>query len=422
MADPFAGLPGITKRKTSAGSGSTAAQFVPGGGFGVPTPKDWQLDNAIVNGYRASGWVYSCATILANHVASLPWKVWKPNSAGDMKVIPRHDLEFLIENPNAHHTRNFQMKLRTLHLCLGGNALDKVVTIGSKRKPTPAELWTLRPDSMRPVPDRRNWLSHWEARGRAGGSPDRLAPGVVCHSQFADPMDPYWGMAPLRAIGKPVDMDIAQVTWNRELVENDAAPSGVFVDPNIHGETERKLVKSVLKNHFSGPLHGREPLVLSGGAQWHQLGITPRELDWVQSRKFTVGEICTAFGLLTSRFLMDAQTYANLDAAIRYEWENGAIPIAMLIGDGLGLTLLTLEERRQGMRIRPDTSGVPVLRENVHKATESFEKLVRNTVPPQTAASVVDLPVGTLPFGDRSYRPATLEEITAEPEPTEEDL
>lgn len=404
MADPFGGI-------ALKARGSTASQFVPGGGFGVALPKEWRLDDAIVHGYKASSWVYSCATILANHVSSWPWRVWEPTPAGDMKTIPNHDLEFLIENPNEHQTRNFQMKFRALHLCLGGNALDKVVTIGPSRNPTPSELWPMRPDSVRPRAEKRGWLKDWEVTNQAGLRVEHLDPKVVCHSQFVDPSDPFWGMAPLRAVGKVVDMDRSQVDWNRELAENDMAPSGVFTDPNVHTPKDRALVKSVLKRHFSGPLHGREPLVLSGGAQWHQLGVSPRELDWVESRKFTVGEICTAFGLLTSRFLMDAQTFSNLDAAIRYEIENGALPIAVLIGDGLGLKLLTLEERRRGMKIRPDTSGVPVLRENVHKAADSFAKFVQHTVPPQTAAAMVDLPVGDLPGGNRSYKLATLEEI-----------
>ncbi len=408
MADPF----GMMQTKES-----TADQFVPGGTFAVPMRNDWQLENAIVNGYEASGWVYSCATILANHVSSLPWKVWETTPEGDLQIIPNHQIEQLIENPNAHHTRKFQMKFATLHLCLGGNALWKVIKAGGQS----AELWPMNPDNAKPIPHRSDWLTAWEITNRSGGRPERVDPSVVVHAQFPDPGNPYWGMPPLRAIGKVVDMDRAQVDANRNLVENDMSPAGVFQDPNIHSEKDRKLVKDVLKKHFSGPLRTREPLVLSAGAKWHQLGISPRELDWIESRKQTVGEICTAYGFLTARFTNDAATYNNLSVAIRYEWENGALPIAGLIGDGLALTLLTLDERRAGLKIRPDTSGVPVLREDIEKAAESFERLVRNGVPRQMAASIVNLPVGELPEGDRAYLPAMLEEIGSDGL-TEEDM
>lgn len=407
MADPFA-------REGK----STAVQWVPGGSFGYPLQRQWTLDNAVVHGFYASGWVYSCAMILANHVASVPWAVWETDSNGELHKLSGHWAEGLIEHPNGHQTRAFQMKLRTLHLCMGGNCLDKVIMLRSR----PDELWALRPDSTFPIPDKKKWLSHWEVRPRDGGAKETLDPKVVVHGQLPDPSDPYWGMSPLRAIGKVVDMDVSQVTWNRQLMENDAAPAGVFIDPAIQGEHDRKLVKAALKKKLSGPLHAREPLVLSKGAQWLPLGIPPKELDWIESRKFTVGEICTAYGLLTSRFLMDAATYNNLSTAIRYEWESGALPLCGLIGDGLALTLLPLEERRQGLKIRPDVSGVPVLRDDIHKAAESFDKFVRNMIPPQMAASMLDLPVGSIPGGDRSYRSSTLELVTEEGDMEDEDL
>ena len=417
MADPF----GTLERK------STASQWVAGGSFGHPMPRDWNLENAIVHGYRASGWVYSCATILAKHISEWPWKTWIPRDDGsdDLQIEPGHPAAALIETPNARQTRRFQMWMRTLHICLGGEALDKIVTTGARRRPTssaavegfreiPSELWPMRPDSVRAVasPTESVWLDHWRVTPRGVGRKELLDPAVVCHAQLPDPADPFRGMSPLRAIGKPVDMDVAQVTWNRELMENDGSPAGVFSDPAIRNETDLKLAKERLKVAFSGPLHARDPLVLGGEAKWQQLGISPRELDWVESRKFTVGEICTAFGLLTARFTTDAQTYSNLDAAIEYEVENGALPIAGIIGDGLALSLLTMEERRAGMRILPQTSNSPIMQRKVFRATEAYVKLVAHGIPKQTAAGLVNLPVSELPLGERVYMRTNLQDVT----------
>lgn len=398
---------------------STAPQFVYRSQFGREQQKNWSLENAVVQGYYASGWVYSCASILARHVASVPWRVWETTSSGDLKVIPGHNLEYLIRHPNEHQTGRFQMYLATLHLCLAGNALQKIVTVG--RKNEPSELWPLQPDSTYPIPDRREWLKEFVIKDKAGVIIDRLDPAVVCHSQIANPSDPYWGQPPIRAISRLIDMDVAQVEWNRHLIENDATPSGVFIDPNIIQEGDMKAVKQALQR-LAGPLHAREPLVLSAGSKWEQMGIPPRELDWVSSRKFTVGEICTALGLLTARFSNDAATYNNLFQAIRYEWENGALPLAEEVGDGLGLRLLTLEERRRGMLIRPDTSSVPVLQDDIHKAAESFERFVRNMVPPQTAASLLNIAVGDIPHGYTSFKPATLEPVASSSDLDEDDL
>ena len=399
-----------------------AAMYIPSGSSNRPLSKDWNLADAVVHGYKASGWVYACATILAKHVGRLQWRTFAPNDAGDPEVVPNHDAALLIEYPNQHQTRSFQMQQRTLHLTLGGNALDKIIFIGAERSQRPEELWPLRPDSMRPIPSVSKWLSGWEVTNRSGGQKEILKPEVVSHAMLVDPDNPFWGMSPLRSIGPVVDMDVGQVDWNRNLVDNDMVVSGVYVDPAVHTEPQRKQLKESLIERGSGPGNAGKPLVLSGGAKWLQQGISPKELDWIESRKFTVGEIATAMGLLTSRFISDAQTFANLEAAIRYEIVHGALPLAGVIGDALGQRLLTVEELRNGWRIRPDLTLVPELKKDVHKAAETMERLVGVTVTPQQAAAIVDLQVGELAAGDVVFKKSTLEVFDPNPEIREGDM
>lgn len=397
MADPFA-------REGK----STGAQFVSAGQMGRPLrDRSWSLENAVASGYEACTWVYACGEILAKHVRSLHFRVFKTDSAGDQKVIPGHDREHLIESPNKHMTRSELLHGAVIRMCLAGEDFWKIVTVGGSKR-IPAELWPMHGDQVDPVPDESEWLARYDVRKKGRPKAESIEPELVAHPKLPHPTKPYRGMPPLRALAKVVDMDTRQVDWNRHLVDNDMAPSGFFYDPNIHNATQRKQAQAEVKAHFSGPLHAREPLVLSGGAKWVPLGITPRELDWIASRKFIVGEICTGMGLLTSRFVLDAQTYDNLATAVRYEWENGALPIAFLIADALTLRLLTREERAQGYSIRPDTSSVAVLKEDIHKAAETFERLVRNLVPPQTAASIVNLAVGDLPEGQSVWRAKNL--------------
>ena len=258
------------------------AMYVTSGSSGRPLSNDWSLDEAVVHGYKASGWVYSCARILSTHVGGFEWNVTKPDSTGASRVVPNHDTANLIENPNEHQTRNFQMKQRTLHLCLCGNALDKIITVGPEDKKEPDEIWGLRPDSMKPIPDDEKWLIGWEVNNKSGRKrKEILDPEIVVHAQLNDPADPFWGTSPLRSVAKVVDMDVVQVDWNRNLVDNSAVPSGIYTDVTIKDPKRLKEVMEAIRRR-SGPDGAGDPLVLGADATWQQTGISPKELDWVK--------------------------------------------------------------------------------------------------------------------------------------------
>ena len=412
MADPFRKIgAGPSDAKDSAVVASWSRGRLPNS----PVAKNWTLEHAVVSGGLACAWVHACADILAKHVASMPWLVVEPGEdQGQMVPVPGHPAQVLIETPNDFQSREYQMHMRTLHLIYAGNFVDRLVMVGGSRNPRPAEIWGLHPDAVSPIPDADEWIKAYRQIARGLHSQRDYPVSEIVHGQNPDPLNPYWGMSPLRPVGRIIDLDARQVDWNRNMVENGGAPAGAFVDPSAVSTEAKKSLKKSLKQNFSGPVHAREPLVLSGGANYIPFDHTPVEMDWIASRKFTVGEIATALGLLTSRFVPDVMTLDNLQAALRYEFEHGAAPQARKIGDALGMRLLTREERRAGRKIIPDTSSVPALRPDLHKSAESYARLVGSLVPPQTAATILDIPVGELEAGQRTFQDGRLVEWTTE--------
>lgn len=391
-------------------SKSTATHFVPVGGMQKPVTRDWDFDNAVNHGYKASSWVYACADIIARHCSRFRWVVQEINDEGDWETRSDDDRSSLLSHPNDHWQGGQLVYFAALHLMLGGNALWRLVMLRGE----PVEVWPMSLEGVEPIPHARRWLSHYEVTPKGSSRVERVDPKLIIHAQLPDPSNPYWGQSRLKAAGRVVDMDVTQVTWNRELVENDGVPSFVLVDPMIKTDAEMDLATEAVRKMFGGPANARTPAVLPGGAKVEHLGIPPRELDWIESRKFSAGEICAALGLLPSRFITEAQTFANLQAAIRYEVEHGALPLAGLIGDAFSKSLIPIEERRQGVRIAVDLAAVTELREDMHQAAESYERLVGALVPPQKAAALLDMPLGEIPGGEDSYRRTSLERVDTE--------
>lgn len=384
----------------------TAGHFVWNRGARTPISRDWSLDRAVIHGLEACSWIGTCMAIHQGHLAKMPLRVWERK--GSEATAIEHERDGILRTPNPDMEMEELLPLMAGHIMLAGDAVARVVPVTRGGQEVPDELWPANPDALLPVPAEpgntgNGWIAHYEER-EVGKAPVEVPREHVAHAvMFRHPQKPWVGWSALRAVRHAVDLDAQHVRWNSNLVRNEAAPAGVFTDKSIRNTKVLKEVRNAIKEAFSGPLNAREPLVLGADASYMPIGLPPKELDWIQSRNFTVGEIASAFWMLVARFQASAMTYENLRTAERYEVLNGSIPLARAIGMAFGRVLLTFEERRRGLFIGPDPSGIECLQDTFETASMSYERLVRNGVPKQTAASLVNLPVGELPFGERSY-------------------
>ncbi|MEO1278591.1 MAG: phage portal protein, partial [Planctomycetota bacterium] len=366
----------------------TAGHFVWNRGARQPVSRDWSLDRAVVSGLEACSWVGICSAIHQGHLAKMPLRVFERQGSESTPVD--HERDGILRTPNPDMEMEELLPFLGGHLMLAGDAVGRVVTVTRGGQEIPDEIWPANPDALRPVPaepGQPGWISHYEER-EIGKAAVQVPREQVVHAiRFRHPQKPWVGWSALRMVAHAVDLDSQHVRWNANLVRNEAAPAGVFTDKTIRKTTTLKEVREAVKEAFSGPLHAREPLVLGADATYMPIGLPPKELDWIQSRNFTVGEIASAFWMLVARFQASAMTYDNLATAERYEVLNGSIPLAVAIGTALGRVLLTFEERRRGLFIGPDPSAIECLQETFEKASMSYERLVRNGVPKQTARS-----------------------------------
>jgi len=405
---------------TSATFSSPASSFLPVGASGTPAFKEWDHAAAVKYGYKASGWVYAALFRLAAAVSSVPWRVmikkgeeWSP-AAG-------HEYEEAIEFPNNPMSRQFLMQLNVLSLGCGGNALMRGIFVGqSKNNPLGKlyEIWPLQAASVNVVSGVKSSPPRWIDRYESVDKRETWAPEEICHAQFADPMNPLWGMSPLRAIANTVDMDVQMIKWNRNAMGNQLVPSGAFISPNIKTQEQRDEMQALIAEHYASPDNARKPLILPGEgaaqAAFLRMALSPAEMDWIASRRVTLKEICAALGILPA--LLDPEGVGNLgggkvmEEAVKYMWENGAMVYLTAIEDAFNAWLVP-RKQRSSMWIHFDTSGVTALQDNLSKRLEAHAKAIASGVPPNRSFVMLDLPVEPVPGGDRSFIPVTLTEL-----------
>lgn len=402
-------------------SGVGPDQFLPvsAATSGRPITTEWDDRRASIDGYKASSWVYACVDRLAGAASSVPWRVLEKRGA-EWSAQPDSPWELAIEYPSEFFSRAFMVHLAAVHLSLSGNALWEAQSVKRLRNGALVAV----PDGFRPmytavwgpIPDKVRWVSGYQRTDLPYEPPIEAA--RVVHAMYPDPDNFLWGLSPLKAIARVVDMDVEQVRWNANLPKNRMAADYVIVDRGLTNRAMLDEAEAALRRRAAGPQNAGVPLVLGAGTEAIRTGMTPQEMDWIESRRMTLIEVCAAYGLLPSMFVPESK-YANLGESVRYMWENGATRILSKLEDALNTRLLP-RELRSKFWIHYDTSGIEALRDSLKTRLEAHEIGIRGGIPPNAMIHLLDLPVKEIEGGDEPLVPSNLlplAQVIETPEP-----
>ena len=425
LLDTLASVRAETLKAAGSGQGRDAAPNPSAAGFlpigGAPhqpyAGATWDHKRADQEGFKACSWVYACIERLAGSCSQVPWRVMRrkarsgPGSrTGEWELTEDDPRALAIEYPNAVMSRQFLVHGAVQNLGIGGNGLWRAIHVTRKGRPVPSEFWPISPAVYRPIPVQegqtlppsrpglpaRTWIEGWRRLDRPFVAP--LSPESVVHFQLPDPDNFLWGLSPMRAVARSIDMDVEHVRWNASLPKNRMMSETAIVDRNIKTDVQLQEALDKLQQRYAGPRAAGTPLLLADGTDVLRMGLTPVEMAWIESRRFTLIEICAAFGLSSAMFMPDSK-YANLQESVRYMWENGATRFLSILEDALNTSLVPIEERAS-LWIHYDLSGVEAMKDSLEKRLEAHERAVRSAIPPNASFVMLDLPVDAVKNGD----------------------
>src|SRR5690606_25136961 len=127
------------------------------------------------------------------------------------------------------------------------------------------------------------------------------------------------------AASMALDLSNAAAIWNKALLDNSARPSGALVyQPKEGGNLtpdQYGRLKSELEEGYSGPARAGRPMLLEGGLDWKAMGLSPREMDFVEAKNGAARDIALAFGVPPMLIGIPGDaTYANYQEANRAFW------------------------------------------------------------------------------------------------------
>ncbi len=278
--------------------------------------------------------------------------------------LDEHPLLALLDRPNQRQAGASFLEALYGHLLLSGNAYVEMIAAGDEGA-RELHLLQARP---RVGADRPGGLAERAgisrgARGgvlRArGGRGLRQARGCSSRSSIRSTI--IYGFAPLEAALMALDIHNAAGRWNKALLDNSARPSGALVyapkeGGNLSDEQFDRL-KAELEDGYSGAARAGRPLLLEGGLDWKAMGLTPKDMDFIEAKRAAARDIALAFGVPPMLLgIPGDNTYANYQEANRafYRADRAAAGGA----DGEGAVGVALACLRGGLKLWYDADQV----------------------------------------------------------------
>ncbi len=267
------------KKESSVGS-MVACHFV---GKPVWTPR--RYESLSDEGYRKNVIVYRAVNLIARSAASVPWRLY---SNGNEML--HHPLLDLIHSPNPRQGGSAFIESVLAYLLLSGNSYIEMVQ-GSNQKP--AELYPLRPDRVRVIPGQTGLPAAYEyaVNGKSRQLPVNAATGYsqILHLKLFHPLNDWYGMSPLEAAGCAIDQHNTVSAHNLALLQNGGRPSGALIvntkEQHLQmTNDQRQSLKDDLRNLYEGEKNAGRMLVLEGDFQWKEMGLSPRDLDFIDGK------------------------------------------------------------------------------------------------------------------------------------------
>lgn len=245
-----------------------------------------------VNGQNVLGLsaAWACVNLLAGTIASLPLMVYRTKADGAREVAKNHSLYRLLhDSPNFDQTAVDYWEFMSASVELWGNAYSRKVREGGRI----VALEPVQPDivNVRRL-DNGDLEYSWSQDGTAYVLTDR---DVLHIRGFGG--NPLGGMSTLtfgrQAFGLSLAIDKAAASTFR----NGLRPSGVLTFDQFLKADQREIVEKGLIEKFTGAMNAGRPMVLEGGTKWQQLTINPEDAQMLESRAFSVEEVCRFFGV-----------------------------------------------------------------------------------------------------------------------------
>ena len=251
----------------------------------------------------------STAAHLKQRAGLVPWTC----KAAEIEEVQEHPFIDLLKRVN-DFTNSFQLMFDTaLFQDLTGNAYWYVLrdNLG-----LPVSIWSLPAQYMHIIPSQADFIAGY--KWKRGSVEVNFEPKEIIHFKLPNPNDMYYGMSPLQAAKDAYNIQANMNIYSNAIFSNDGRLAGAFETDTVLNDSTFTRLKNEVKENFRGAKNvGKIPL-LEAGLHYKEYSLAPKELDFLNGRRWTQEEIVNAYGQTLALYDKNT-TRANSETAL-YLW------------------------------------------------------------------------------------------------------
>jgi len=314
------------------------------------------LELMVRQGYSKNELIWRCIQERTQS-ASAPRLVVHSKRTGER--IPDHPLQRLISRPNHRMSETDLWGITILYADLAGTTYWEQIRAGAGNT---VELWPLRPDRVKPIPDSLKVVSGYEY-WIPGLEPIKIPAENVVEYQVFDPLSLYKGIAPAQVASRSIDIDSSQTNYLKLFFESGGIPPGLIKTKKKLVDTDVRDIRRRWRDRYGGFQNWLDPAVLDLDAEYQKTGFSFQEMgfDVLDSRNEV--RICMCFMippvLVGARVGLDRATFANYREARTAFLEDTMLPMFGHIRDVFQREIA--DEEWGDVELRWDFTHVPVL-------------------------------------------------------------
>lgn len=253
---------------------------------------DLEGKNHFYKQYEKSLYTYACVRKISLKVASVDYTLLKViNNQGDTKEIKAHPLLDLIYAPNPDQTKKqFIDQWQHNKLLAGENFIWKVRDTAG----TVVEMYNLRPDLMHVIYNADGELMGYEFKVSETKKVSFTIEDII-HDKSTNPSDPRRGFSPIKSATSRIETEIYATQFQRDFFRRSARPDAILKVKEYLREDTKEDIQEKWEAKYSGIGKSSKLAILEAGLEYQQVAISQREMDYIESLKFTRDDILVAF-------------------------------------------------------------------------------------------------------------------------------
>jgi len=231
--------------------------------------------------------VWACARLISETISTLPLGLYQRTSNGRVSATGHSLYNLIHARPNADSTAAVFWEAMIASMLLRGNGFAEKKYLGNRL----VSLEFLVPHRLyvsRDASGRRRYR-YTDLAGKQREIPEQRIfriPGFT--------LDGDWGVSAIEYGASVFGSALAATAAANSTFEKGLAPTVAFkVDRVLKPEQRDDFRKSV--ERFSGALHAGKTITMEAGMDAKVIGIPPKDAQLIESRQFSVEEICRWF-------------------------------------------------------------------------------------------------------------------------------